>query len=148
EKAVRSGIKSVCRAMIKNPFPNLGIKGMKFLAGRIRKWPSKLGDESARLHLGQLIRMQEEIGTGGGGFRFMYAAFLQEAATILGNDRINYLSEQMTLTGDELRRFAAAGARICKGRAKSKYTYDSIAEILVHCSDMEKKIYQELIEIV
>ncbi len=148
EKAVKTGIKSVCKTMLKIPFPIFGIKGIKFLAHRIKKWPLKLGKESAGLHLGQLIRMQEEIGTGGGGFRFMYAAFLQEAAVILKNNRINYLSEQMTQTGDEWRKFAASGARICKGRAKSIDTYDAIAEILIQCAKMEKTIYQELIELV
>ena len=45
--------------------------------------------ENARLllYLGHAIRMQEEIGTGGGGFRLMYAAFLHEAAHITGDDR-------------------------------------------------------------
>jgi hypothetical protein len=30
--------------------------------------------------------MQEEVGTGGGGFRFMYAAFLQRADEEIGHE--------------------------------------------------------------
>jgi len=148
QKAVKTGIKSVCKSMLKIPIPIFGVRGIKFLAGRIRKWPKKLGEEGAVNHLVQLIRMQEEIGTGGGGFRFMYAAFLQEAAIILENDKINPLSEQMTLIGDTWRKFAASGARICKGRAKANDTYDEISQILIQCADMEKVVYQELMELI
>jgi len=148
EKAVQTGIKSVCKTMLKTPVPILGVKGIKFLAGRIVKWPGKLGDENAKLHLGQLIRMQEEIGTGGGGFRFMYAAFLQEAAVILGNNTIMDLAEQMTQIGDTWRQFAAASARICKDRAKSKDRYEKISGMLIQCAEMEESLYRELIELV
>ena len=44
----------------------------------------KFGEKLAAHNLGQVIRMLEEIGTGGAGFRFIYAAFLQESAGILG----------------------------------------------------------------
>ena len=70
--------------MLKTPLPVAGVGGIGFLADRLEKWPTKLGERNAALHVGQLIRMQEEIGTGGAGFRFMYAAFLQEAAPLLG----------------------------------------------------------------
>ena len=43
---------------------------------KIKKWCDKLGLKEAGLYLAQLVRMQEEIGTGGGGFRYIYAAFL------------------------------------------------------------------------
>ena len=49
----------------------------------MKRWPKKLGDKKASLYLGQVVRMLEEIGTGGAGFRFIYAAFLQESAKIL-----------------------------------------------------------------
>jgi len=35
--------------------------------------------------------MQEEIGTGGAGFRYIYAAFLQEAADFLEDDHLRVL---------------------------------------------------------
>jgi len=56
-----------------------GVNGIRFTGGRIKKWRDNLGPEKAGLYLAQLVRMQEEIGTGGGGFRYMYGAFLQEA---------------------------------------------------------------------
>ncbi len=146
--AVTKGIREVCRRMLKTPLPVAGIRGIRLLADRIGGWPSKLGPDTAVLHVGQLIRMQEEIGTGGGGFRFMYAAFLQEAAGILNDSRLLTLSEQMTAAGDMWRKVAVIGARICKGRASDQDTYDAMAELLKACASGEKQIYKELMEIV
>ena len=56
--------------------------------------------------------MQEEIGTGGGGFRFIYGAFLQEAASILKNNTLQELSKEITDIGDAWRDFAVAIARV------------------------------------
>jgi hypothetical protein len=90
--------------------------------------------------------MQEEIGTGGGGFRFMYAAFLQEASRILDKPRLADISKAMTDTGDLWRKFAVVGARICKGRAAKQDTYSEMAEILRNCADKEKQIYKDLLQ--
>lgn len=145
--AARQGIIGACKRMAGNPVPILGVKGIAFLADRLEKWPEKLGDEQAMLYLGQFIRMQEEIGTGGGGFRFMFAAFLQEAAELLQLPPLFRLSEEMTLVGDTWRRFAVSGARICKGRATPDDTYAGLAEILRECGRGERKIYAELLHI-
>jgi hypothetical protein len=143
-KAVAAGIASVSKIMLKTPVPFLGVRGIGFLADRLAGWPRKLGAENAALHLGQLIRMQEEIGTGGGGFRFIYAAFLQEAATVLKKKELAELSEQMTLTGDKWRKFATLGARVCKGRAKDKDVYDRLADMLRECARREAAVYRKL----
>jgi len=42
----------------------------------------------------------------GSGFRFLYAAFLQEAAVLLGKPALQDLSLQLTTIGDEWREFA------------------------------------------
>lgn len=143
---IQKGIKEVCRRMLKTPLPMVGVRGIRFLANRLEKWPQKLGDENAALHLGQLIRMQEEIGTGGAGFRFMYAAFLQEAAIVLGQPDLQVLSRQLTETGDLWRKLAVVGARICKGRASEDDTYETIGALLRECADREAHIYEQLLE--
>ncbi len=146
--AITKGIKEVCRTMLKTPLPILGVRGIRFLANQLEKWPKRLGEEKALLYLGQLIRMQEEIGTGGGGFRFIFAAFLQETADLLKNSRLNEISENVTEIGDRWRQFAVMGARNCKKRARDGDTYHAMSEILRDCSDREKKIFQELVETV
>jgi hypothetical protein len=144
--AITGGIKEVCRRMLKTPLPVAGTRGILFLADRLEKWPQKLGSERSKLYVGQLIRMQEEIGTGGAGFRFMYAAFLQEAAAILNNTVLLDLSRQMTATGDIWRETAVIGARICKGRASAKDTYAEMADHLRTCAREETRVYQQLLE--
>jgi hypothetical protein len=146
--AARQGMVRVCKTMLRTPVPFLGVRGIDFLAGRLEKWPKRLGAERALLHLGQLIRMQEEIGTGGGGFRFMFAAFLQEAAGLLALPPLFQLSERMTLIGDTWRRFAVSGARMCKGRAKAGDGYGELAGILRQCGQSEKEIYGDILELV
>ena len=111
-RAIRKGIRVTCRIMIKMPFPPIGVLGMRAFAKALKKWPDKYGKRKALLHLGHAIRMQEEIGTGGGGFRLMYAAFLHEAAHITGDDRYLEMSKRMMAIGDEWREFALHGARI------------------------------------
>jgi hypothetical protein len=143
--AARQGLIKACRTMLRIPLPFLGVGGVKFLADRLEKWPKKLGEDQALLYLGQLIRMQEEIGTGGGGFRFMYAAFLQEAAELLGLPPLLQLSERMTLVGDTWRRFAVSGARMCKGRAKASDTYGDLADLLRQCGQSERAIYGDIL---
>ena len=146
--AIIKGIKEACRRMLNTPGPIIGVKGIRFLANRIEKWPKKLGKRKAILHLVQLIRMQEELGTGGGGFRFMYAAFLQEAAGILKENRLLDLSVKMTSAGDRWREFAVIGSRNCKNRATQSDSFEAMADILRDCANRETEIYQELMEVV
>jgi hypothetical protein len=142
--AVRQGISGVCRTMLRTPVFFIGVRGIHFLADRLVQWPKRLGEESAVLHLGQLIRMQEEIGTGGGGFRFMYAAFLQEAAQLLNSPELAGLSQQMTAIGDTWREFAVAGARICKGRPTEKDSFGTLSETLHRCAELERDLFLDL----
>lgn len=146
EAGIKKGLKTVCRRMLNTPLPFAGIRGIGFLANRLEKWPTRLGNPTAILHVGQLIRMQEEIGTGGAGFRFMFAAFLQEAAPLLGAPDLLELSRQMTETGDLWRKLAVVGARICKGRASEADTYATMAGLLRECSRREALIYRKLME--
>ena len=145
--AIKKGIKGACRKMLSTPGPIMGVKGIRFLANRLEKWPKKLGKRKANLHLVQLIRMQEELGTGGGGFRFMYAAFLQEAAGILKEDRLLDLSSKMTSAGDRWREFAVIGSRNCKNRATKSDSFEAMAEILRDCANREAEVYEELMAV-
>jgi hypothetical protein len=92
--------------------------------------------------------MQEELGTGGAGFRFMFAAFLQEAATLLETPHLVELSRAMTDVGDRWRKFAVIGGRLCKGRASEDDTYEAMATLLNECADGESTVYRDLLQIV
>ena len=144
EKVIIKGIKEVCNAMLKNPFPFFGIKGIHYLAKQIGGWPERFGEEEARQYIGQVIRMQEEIGTGGAGFRYLYATFLQEAAPILKNDALFKLAETLTDIGDRWREFAVCGARHCKKKVDAQTTYPQLSEILTDCAEREQKFFTAL----
>jgi len=144
--AVKRGMRETCRMMTRTPVPYVGTSGVRLLAKRMREWPEKYGKRKAKLHLGHVIRMQEEIGTGGGGFRLMYAAFLQEAAAILGQSRLMELSKEMTEVGDKWREFAVLGARICKDRSTDGDDYDKLADLLTNCAGREAAICRGTLE--
>jgi Domain of unknown function (DUF4872)/Butirosin biosynthesis protein H, N-terminal len=141
--AILKGIKNTCRDMLA-PLPLIGVRGMRKVADAIAQWPTKLGVKTANHYLAQLVRMQEEIGTGGGGFRFIYAAFLQEAAAVLGNDRLLELSAEMTAIGDLWRQFALEASRVCKNRSTQPDAYNGLATSLRHLADLEEAFFKKL----
>jgi hypothetical protein len=141
---IREGIREVCRLMVRVPMPLIGVRGIRLLAGQVEKWPARLGERKAIQYLGNVIRKQEEIGTGGGGFRFIYAAFLQEAAALLGNGHLADLSLRMTAIGDRWRDFAVAGARHCKGRPGEHDDFTDLARILRDCASIEEDLFRDL----
>lgn len=143
-KAVVAGIKEVCRGMLKTPIPMAGVSGIRLLARKLENWPVKLDEKQTLLHLGHVIRMQEEIGTGGGGFRFVYAAFLQEAAAVLNNDQLLELSNHCTEIGDLWRDFALLASRVCKGRATIQASFSELADLLRKCADEEQILFTRL----
>jgi hypothetical protein len=144
EKAIKKGIKQTCKDMLSIPVPMFGVKGIRFLSKKVRSYPEKLGPKKAALFTGQIVRAQEEIGTGGAGFRFMYAAFLQEAADILKKPELKELSAEMTLIGDQWREFAIITGRIVKNRNKADENYDRAADQLLKVADMEEAFYKKL----
>ena len=88
--------------------------------------------------------MQEEIGTGGGGFRFLYAAFLEQASDILQNDRLMKISDEFTKAGDMWRASAINMGRIYKGRLNEQKNYDECADMLNEIAAIEKAAFREL----
>lgn len=143
EEAIIKGIKNTCNTMLA-PIPVVGVKGIKYTANLIRKWPKKKGVKVANHYLGQIVRMQEEIGTGGGGFRYIYAAFLQEASKVLKNDKLYELSKEMTVIGDMWRDFAVDASRIYKNRSAKLDVYNNVANQLDVLADKEKIFFQKL----
>ncbi|PCH91476.1 MAG: peptidase [Bacteroidetes bacterium] len=146
-KPIVNGIKGSVFAMTRFPGPCLGIKGVRYLSKRLRTWPEKMGERRAGLNLGQVIRMQEEIGTGGGGFRFIFGAFLQEAAAILDKEWLMDVSKEITASGDHWREFAVMAGRIFKRRQSQEENYDALADILIDIADKEDEIFYKLKEI-
>lgn len=143
QEAIVKSIKDTCRNMLA-PIPIVGVKGIKMVSHQIRKWPIKHGNKKANHYLAQMVRMQEEIGTGGGGFRFIYAAFLQEASVILKNEMLRNLSLEMTEIGDLWRDFAVQASRVYKNRSAQTDVYNMLADQLLAIAEREEVFFKKL----
>lgn len=147
DKAIVKGIKNTCRDMLA-PVPFVGVRGIRTVAKRIRKWPESKGVKTANHYLGQIVRMQEEIGTGGGGFRYVYAAFLQEAGKKINNEKLIELSKEMTEIGNLWRDFAVEASRIYKKRSRQEGSqlevYNIVADLLEEIADLEEAFFKKL----
>ena len=143
---VRKAIRKNCYRMLHQPgpVPYVGVNAFQYMAKNIPQFPQKYGPRKAALYLAQIIRMMEEIGTGGAGFRFLYAAFLQEAAAITQIEELNVFSERMTAIGDLWREFAAEAARICKNRAAAHIDYRYIGQFLGEIGEKETQFFRDL----
>ncbi len=146
KRAIVRSIETTAKYMVVYPGQIIGVLGMRMLARHIRKWERKLDAKKAAKYLGSVVRMQEEIGTGGAGFRFLYAAFLQEAGRILDSDFLQEASAEMTRIGDLWREFATQSARVCKGRPQNGETYNSVADTLVEISNQEEALFKTILK--
>ena len=144
KKGIIKGIKRTTNHMLYVPGRIGGVTGINYTAKQIRKWRDQLGARKAGLYLGQIVRMQEEIGTGGGGFRFLFAAFLEEASVILKNDQLLEVSEEFTKAGDLWRASAVNMGRIYKGRLNEQKDYEACADMLDQIAAIEKNAFLKL----
>jgi hypothetical protein len=144
KSAIVQGIKHTAKDMLGIPVPMFGVKGIRYLAKKVRNYPSSLGKAKASQWLGQIVRAQEEIGTGGAGFRFMYAAFLQEASEILQQDWLKNAADDFTEIGDMWRNFAVETARIVKDRSKNEDSYNQAADLLIEIARREELVFKQL----
>jgi hypothetical protein len=140
--ALRSALRSNLRTMTGAPVPMIGIRGIRYLSRRLRKTAQRGTPRDLKLLLGHVVRMQEEIGTGGAGFRFLYASFLQEAAKLVSSEVLAEASRRMTEAGDGWRSFALAATRLAKGRGEGGI--DEVCKILEECADREAEVWRGL----
>ncbi len=143
-RAVEQSLEETCRHMLRIPaiFPWMGVRGIGHLAREIAAWPARHGDEKAREWLAGVVRMQEEIGTGGAGFRFIFAAYLQQAGESLGWNALTALSEPATAVGDQWRAFAVQASRLARGRTDVEW--GALAPLLENVERAEVALFREL----
>ena len=138
----RSALARTARIMLHTPLPMIGVRGIRLLARSVERLPLGDSGDATRLYIGNIVRMQEEIGTGGGGFRFLYASFLQELAAKTGYTALDALSARLVEIGDRWREFALAAARMIRGR--DPLAPPALAERLRALAADEKRFFQDL----
>ena len=142
EKAIYKGIKETVKRMLYIPFPFFGVRGIRYLKKTVNKWFTKLDLKTARLYLISVVRMQEEIGTGGAGFRFIYASFLNEAGELLANKTLLESSKEMEHIADQWRSFAVKSVKFCKD--KPGVSLKDITDSLEEIANLEYDFYKNL----
>ena len=148
ETAIRKGIKETCQKMLA-PVPIVGVKAIRWVSKDILRWYDKRGVKITNHYLAQMVRMQEEIGTGGGGFRFIYGAFLEEAAEVLKNNTLKEYSQEITAIGDLWRDFAVEVARLYKNRNQAhRAAYEDLSQRLLTIAQREEAFYKRLKKVV
>ena len=138
-KCVLKGIRETCFIMLKLPVPILGVRGIRSFAREIKRWPKKMDPELIKLNLHQFILMQEVVGSGGAGFRFMFAAFLKQCADILNRPGLLEIARGMTAVGDQWRESALLITQYYRDRIGKNDFYDRIPDFINTCADQEKK---------
>lgn len=145
EKAIITGIRKACFNMLRLPIPFLGIKGIHKFADKLTEWPQLARDtEDLSDRVMKINVFLEDQGTGGGGFRYMYATFLQQAAGIVKDDRLNTMSKQMMEIGDKWRKISYFAAKIGKNRDLGPERMKELSSMVHAQGDEEKKFFTEL----
>jgi len=144
ERVLPLAIRATAKRMVGIPLPVFGVRGIRFLAKHLESWPARYGVKKANALVGNVVRMQEEIGTGGAGFRFLYSAFLQEAGQLLNRPEWVEAAAALGATGDRWREFAILGAQLVKGRETADSAYRKLAETLRDCAAQEERIFTRL----
>lgn len=145
EKAIIKGIKKASYNMLKLPVPFIGIKGMRKFGKKVKEWPKIARDIDHLSH--EIMRINillEDQGTGGGGFRYLYATFLQQAAGMLNDNRLKDLSKQMMEIGDNWRNISYFAAKIGKNRDLGPDRLNELSEMILARADEEQKFFGEL----
>jgi len=141
-RAIPAAVRSNYRMMTQAPVPFVGLRGMRRLGRTIialSRDPRRCDDYLPRF-LGHVVRMQEEIGTGGAGFRFMYGAFLRESAALLGEPALADAAAAMTEAGDTWRLFALRASKMCKRR--EPLDAPALSAIVTECADREAAAWE------
>lgn len=149
KKSIIKGLKDACRGMIKLPVPFVGVKGIRRFADKIVTWPQIARDEEHLSHeIMNINIILEERGTGGGGFRFMYATFLQEAAKIFKSNELNEMSKRMMSIGDHWREVSLKAARTGKNRDFSEKVLLELSDIIRDRANEEEIFFTDLLKMV
>ncbi len=144
-KAILKGISQACFYMLKLPVPFIGIRGMRMFSRKITEWPKFARDTEHLSHeIMKINILLEDQGTGGAGFRFMYATFLQQAAAITGLSQLKELSGELMKIGDGWREISLFSARIGKNRDLGPERLKELGEMIAGRADAEEAFFKTL----
>ena len=145
ENAIKVGIKKAAYNMLKIPIPFLGIKGIRKFADKVVDWPKFARDNEHLSHeIMKINILLEDQGTGGAGFRFIYATFLREASEKINHPGLFEMSQRMMEIGDGWREISLFAARIGKNRDLGKDRLKELGDIIRKRADVEELFFKDI----
>ena len=149
KKAIVKGIRAACFNMVNLPVPAFGIRGIRQFSKKVLQWPRLARNDDHLSHeIMKINILLEDQGTGGAGYRFMYATFLRQAEEIAGISSLREMSERMMLIGDDWRRISIYAARMGKNRDFSRDKFTELSEKIAKQADAEEVFFTDLKKLV
>jgi len=142
DSLIMKSIRKTTRTMLGAP-PPCGVRGIFYLANYLENLKGRRDEKYIRFLLGHIAEMQEETGSGGAGFRYMYAAFLNESYNRLQVPILQEASRRMTEAGHLWRQFALVCARTFKTK-ESVIDLNHIAALLREAGEAERDVHRLL----
>lgn len=143
-EGVREAISEACQQMLEPPISNLGVKGIRKAITETRKWPKLLDPEALRRTCFNVAMfIDHRAGTGGGIFRYMYARFLNEAATITTEPRLADLSPRLTSIGDRWEDVATVFAKAAEAEEPADRLEDATTP-MNEIANLEQEFWKAL----
>ena len=139
--AVIDGLKEACQNMVSIPLPWFGYRGIHYYANDIRKWPKKYSEEKIDFMLLHYFRLIEQAGTGGAGYRYLYADFLKEAAVLLQSGALDESADLMRKAADTWRVFTVDCNRHIN---KADITLNEMADVIDEIGDLERDTFANI----
>jgi hypothetical protein len=147
-KEVEQAIREVTKGMLKPPIANLGVKGIRTAAERTLKWPKIMSEDDLRnACFNVFVFIDAKGGSGGGIFRYMYGRFLEEAATITGNDELAKGGEEIRTIGDQWQQAAQIFEKAC-GATNPSTLLPEASQLILNIADREQAAWAQLHEII
>ncbi len=145
---VREAIGEACQQMLSPPIANLGVPGIRKAINQTRRWPQVLDDEPLRRTCSNVaLFIDHRGGTGGGIFRYMYARFLTEAATITAEPRLADLAPPLTSIGDRWESVARAFTQAADATDPADHLEHATAP-MADIADLEQELWLNLATVV
>ena len=133
--AARRAIRANAKSYLAPPIRNFGAPGIRKAAGMAVNWGQTLEDAPAQL--AQMGMLMERAGTGGGLFRRMYGAFLDEANGYLRDDGV---AQARGLIGKSAQGWTQAAALL--GAVQSHpAALDEVAQLFLQIADWEEQAF-------
>lgn len=141
--AIIDGMKETCKNMMSRKLKFFGVKGIHYLANDTRKWPRKYTQKEIDNQLLWDYRILERAGTGGSGYRYIYADFLKEAAALFQNEVLEDSGRLFTNAADCWRQFTVGCNRYI---SRKNITLNELADAIDEAGNYEYKAFKQLKE--